>query len=107
MEAEFDASSDVIFNYGYGCCAFSHNIYGSEPLIPIGMPDTLTSPTPEFFVNLRCPPRSSSVFHVVELVETFEEGFSVKDLLAAKDGVDIPPGSLAISDKEPNVVAEG
>ena len=26
MEAEFDASSDVIFNYGYGCCAFAHDI---------------------------------------------------------------------------------
>ena len=31
MEAEFDESSDVIFNYGYGCCAFAHNICGSEP----------------------------------------------------------------------------
>ena len=48
MEAEFDASSDVIFNYGYGCCAFSHNICGSEPLIPIGMPDTSTALTLEF-----------------------------------------------------------
>ena len=26
MEAKFDASSDVIFNYGYGCCAFAHDI---------------------------------------------------------------------------------
>ena len=26
IEAEFDASSDVIFNYGYGCCAFAHDI---------------------------------------------------------------------------------
>ena len=41
MEAEFDASSDVIFNYGYGYCAFAYNICGSEPLIPVGMPDTL------------------------------------------------------------------
>ena len=29
MEVEFDASSDVIFNYGYGCYAFAHNICGS------------------------------------------------------------------------------
>ena len=34
MEVEFDVSSDLIFNYGYGCCAFAHNICGSEPLIP-------------------------------------------------------------------------
>ena len=26
MEAEFYARSDVIFNYGYDCCAFTHNI---------------------------------------------------------------------------------
>ena len=46
MEAEFDASSDVIFNYGYGCCAFMHNICGSDPLIPAGMPNTSTPLTP-------------------------------------------------------------
>ena len=45
MEAEFDASSDVIFN-GYGCYAFAHNICGSEPLILAGMPDTSTPLTP-------------------------------------------------------------
>ena len=42
MEAKFDASSDVIFNYGYDCCAFAHNICGSEPLIPTRMLDTST-----------------------------------------------------------------
>ena len=26
MEAEFDASNDLLFNYGYGCCVFTHNI---------------------------------------------------------------------------------
>ena len=26
MEEEFDASSDVTFNYGYGYCAFAHSI---------------------------------------------------------------------------------
>ena len=46
MEVEFDASSDVIFNYDYGCCAFAHNICGSEPLIPTRMPDTSTPLTP-------------------------------------------------------------
>ena len=40
MEEEFDASSDMIFNYGYSCCAFTHNICGSKPMIPAGMPDT-------------------------------------------------------------------
>ena len=36
MEEEFNASSDLIFNYGYGCWEFAHNICRSEPLIPIG-----------------------------------------------------------------------
>ena len=40
MEEESDASNDVIFNYGYGCCAFAHNICGSKPMILVGMPDT-------------------------------------------------------------------
>ena len=31
MEAEFDSSDDTLFNYGYGCYAFMHNICGSKP----------------------------------------------------------------------------
>ena len=107
MEAEFDASSDVILTYGYGCCAFEHNIYGSEPLIPVGMPDTSTPLTPDFFVNPLCPPSSSSVFPMAKPVETIEEDLSAKDLSVAEGGVDIPPGPSARSDKEPNVIAEG
>ena len=37
MEVEFDSSGDTLFNYGYGCCAFTHNICGSKPQIPEGM----------------------------------------------------------------------
>ena len=33
LEAEYDAGFEAIFNYGYGCCAFAHNIYGSKPKI--------------------------------------------------------------------------
>ena len=50
LEAEYDASFEAIFNYGYGCCAFAHNICGNKPKIPDGM-----SGMPEFFVNPRCP----------------------------------------------------
>ena len=42
LEVVFDASSDVIFNYGYGCCAFAYDIRGSKPKIPLGIPDTST-----------------------------------------------------------------
>ena len=69
LEVEFEASSDVIFNYCYGCCAFTHDICGSKPMIPAEMPDTSTPLTPEFFVNPRCPPGSSSVLSIVEPVE--------------------------------------
>ena len=26
MDANFDTSGDTLFNYGYGCCVFTHNI---------------------------------------------------------------------------------
>ena len=51
LEKAFDAGFDVIFNYGYGCCAFAHNIYGSKPGIPDEMPNTSKPLPPEFFIN--------------------------------------------------------
>ena len=54
MKEEFDVSGDVIFNYGYDCCAFAHNICGSKPLIPAGMPDT-TKSLPQFFYQPPMP----------------------------------------------------
>ena len=45
----------MIFNYGYGCCAFVHNICGSHPEVPDGMPNTSKSLSPYFFINPRCP----------------------------------------------------
>ena len=56
MEEAFDVGFDVIFNYGYGCCAFVHNICGSEPVIQDGMLDTSKPLPPKFFINPRCPP---------------------------------------------------
>ena len=60
MEAKFDSSGDTIFNYGYGCCAFKHNICGSKPQIPNGMPNPSVPLTAEFFANPRCPPGASA-----------------------------------------------
>ena len=107
LEAEFDASSDVIFDYGYGCCAFAHDICGSKPMIPTGMPDTSTPLPPEFFVNPRCPPGSSSVLPAAEPVETTVEDFPAMILPVAEEGVDIPLRPPTRLDKEPKVVAEG
>ena len=60
VEAEFDSSGDTLFNYGYGYCPFTHNICGSKPHIPEGMPNPSVPLTAEFFANPRCPPRSSA-----------------------------------------------
>ena len=40
LKKAFDEGFEVIFNYGYGYCAFAHNIFRSEPMIPNGMLDT-------------------------------------------------------------------
>ena len=62
MEAKFDASGDTLFNYGYGCYVFTHNICGSKPQIPDGMPDPSVPLTPEFFANPRCPSSTRLLF---------------------------------------------
>ena len=89
LEAEFHVSSDVIFNYGYDCCAFAHDIRGSKPKIPLGMPDTSTPLTPKFFVNPLCPPGSSFALSTAEPVKTAEEALEDKGLLGAEEEVDI------------------
>ena len=61
MEVEFDSSGDTLFNYGYGCCAFTHNICGSKPPILDGMPNPSVPLTTEFFANPRCPSSASAV----------------------------------------------
>ena len=107
LEVEFDASGDVIFNYGYGCCAFAYDIHGSKPLIPARMPDASTTLTPDFFVNPRCPPGSSSVLAATNPIEITGEDLLAKDLPAVEEGVDIPSGPPTVLDKEPKVVAKG
>ena len=87
LEAEFDAISDVIFNYGYGYCAFAHDIHGSKPKIFPGLPDTSTPLTPEFFMNPRCPPGSSFALSTAEPIETAEEALADKGLSGAEGEV--------------------
>ena len=55
LEEAYEEGFDLIFNYGYGCCAFAHNICGSQPEVPDGMPDTSKTLSSEFFINPRCP----------------------------------------------------
>ena len=55
MEEAYEEGFDVIFNYGYGCYAFAHNIYRSQPEVSDGMPDTSKPLSLEFFINPRWP----------------------------------------------------
>ena len=43
IEEDYQKALEHIFGYGYGCCAFKHNIYGDQPRIPDGM--FVTPPT--------------------------------------------------------------
>ena len=56
LEEDYEEGFDVIFNYGYGCCAFAHNICGSQPVVPNRMPNTSKPLSPKFFINPRWPP---------------------------------------------------
>ena len=56
MAEDYHGSPNVIFAYGYGCCAFKNNICGDRPNIPDDMPDSSNPLPPKFFDNPRCPP---------------------------------------------------
>ena len=55
LEEAYEEAFNMIFNYGYGCCAFAHNICGSQPEVPNRMLDTSKPLSPEFFINLDVP----------------------------------------------------
>ena len=55
LEDAFDSSGDTLFNYGYGCCTFAHNICRSKPKIPEGMLNPSVPLTADFFANPRYP----------------------------------------------------
>ena len=104
MEEEFDASSDVIFNYGYDCCAFAHDICGSKPMILAGMPDTSELLRLEFFINPRCPLSASSD---PPSAATIREEPPASSPLVAVVGTYMPPEPLARTDGESDVAADG
>ena len=54
IEEDYQKALELIFAYGYGCCAFEHNICVDQPEVPDGMLDSSHSLPPEFFLNPRC-----------------------------------------------------
>ena len=92
MEAKFDASSDTLFNYGYGCYVFTHNICRSKPQIQNGMPDPSVPLTPEFFTNPRCPPSISSAAPAPDPPAISKEECPENSSIAAGEEVILPIG---------------
>ena len=58
-------------------------------------------------MNPRCPPGYPSVLPAAKPVETTGEDLLAKDLPAAEEGLDIPPGPPTRLDKEPKVITKG
>ena len=90
MEAEFNSNDDALFNYGYGCCLFKHNIFGSKPQIPDGMPDPFVPLTPEFFANPRCHPGTSVAAPALDPVAVSKEDHSENSPAAVGEETTLP-----------------
>ena len=107
MEKDFDAGFEVTFNYGYGCCAFAHNICESEPLIPNGMPDTSKLLPSKFFINPRCPPTVAPGVHTTDPdVDVREAGKSPPAVEARLGSKSDSPVRIIGEDKEPDASSE-
>ena len=98
MEAEFDASGDTLFNYGYGCCVFTHNICQSKPQIPDGKPDPSITLTPEFFANPYCPPSISTAAPASDPAAVSKKQCPKDIPTAVGEGATLSMGPLASSD---------
>ena len=107
LEVEYDAGFEVIFNYGYGCYAFTHNICGSKLRILAGMQDMITPLTPEFFVNPRCPPDAVPGKAVAALEVDISEEVERSSTVGMKEG-DNPdsPSRIAGDMEEPGAAGE-
>ena len=107
MEKEFDAGFDVIFYYGYGCCAFAHNICGSKPGILDGMLDTSNPLPPEFFINTQCPPGVVPVEAVVAPKAGISKGVEHSSAAGAKVGDNPDSLSRVAGEREEPGVSDG
>ena len=55
MEDDYQKALEMIFNYGYRCCVFKHNICGDDLEVSDGMLDSSDLLPPDFFANLSVP----------------------------------------------------
>ena len=106
-EEAFDANFDVIFNYGFGCCAFMHNICGSKPRIPDWMPDTSKSLPLEFFINPRWPPGAVPVEAAVAPEAVTSEAVEASFVAGAEVGDNLDSLSRVAGEREEPGVSGG
>ena len=97
MEAEFDSNGDALFNYGYGCCVFTHNICGIKPQILDGMPDPSVPLTLHFFANHRYPPSILSAAPAIDPAVGSKEEHPEISPTAAGEEANLSIGPLASS----------
>ena len=90
VEAKFDSSGDTLFNYGYGCYAFMHNICGSKPQIPDIMPNPFVPLTAEFFANPRGPPSASAAASALDPIAVSGEDRSENNPAAVGEEAVLP-----------------
>ena len=90
MEAEFDSSSDTLFNYSYGCWAFTYSICGSKPQISDGMPNPSVPLTAEFFANPRCPLSASATTPTLDPIAVSGEDRSENNPIAVEEEAILP-----------------
>ena len=75
----------MIFAYGYGCCMFQHNIYGTQPKVLDSMSDSSNLLPLEFCENPKCPPAptvtevTGAEVDLIEPTKDSEENASVGD----------------------------
>ena len=98
MEAAFDSSSDTLFNYGYGCCAFAHDIRGSKPKIPDDMPNPSVQLTADFFANPHYPPGSTAAASSLDPVVVGGEDRSVNSPSAVGKEAALPMEAVLSTD---------
>ena len=94
MEAAFDSSGDTLFNYGYGFCAFAHNIYEIKPKIPEGMLNPSVPLTADFLANPRCPPGTLAAASSLDHIVVSGEDRSTNSPSATGEGVVLPTETI-------------
>ena len=61
MEEDYQKAMELIFAYGYDCCAFKH-VCGDQPEVPGGMPDSSNPLSPKFFYEPQVLPDEYTLY---------------------------------------------